>query len=220
MERNFIGSTHASSTRDYLARVVRTDKAASAEKALKWDFDYWDGSRDTGYGGYFYDGRWRPIAEAMIAAYDLKAGMRVLDVGCGKGHLLYELLTACPGLIVSGLDISSYAIEQAKPEVKQFIVEGDAGRGLPWPSNHFDLVISITTLHNLFLEDMKTALTEIERVSRGHEYVCVEAYGTERQKVNLLYWQLTCRIFHTPKEWLTEFAEVDYAGDYEFIYFD
>jgi hypothetical protein len=42
-------------------------------------------SRDTGYGGYRYDGRWLPIAEDMIAHFGLRPGDRVLDVGAGKG---------------------------------------------------------------------------------------------------------------------------------------
>ncbi len=218
--RSFVSAVHKSSGRDYIARAADPNKARNAEKACQWGFDYWDGSRSTGYGGYFYDGRWRPVAEAMVAEYGLKAGMRVLDVGCGKGHLLYDLQQACPGLIVSGLDISAYAIEQAKPEVREFLVEGDAGRGFPWPSKHFDLAVSVTTLHNLFLRDIFLALREMERVARGHRYVCVEAYGNERQKWNLMCWQLTCQAFHTPEDWAFIFDRAGYKGDSEFIFFD
>jgi len=219
MERNFIRANHQSSTRNYLSRVT-PNKAANVEKALEWDFDYFDGSRDIGYHGYFYDGRWVPVAEAMVSAYDLKAGMRVLDIGCAKGFLVHDLLTTCPGLIVAGLEISDYAIKQTKPTVRDFLVQGDVAKGLPWPSRHFDLVVSINTLHNLSARGLHTALREIKRVSRGHEFICVESYVTEQQKLNLQYWQMTCEQFRRPDDWQFAFEQADYDGDYEFITFD
>jgi 2-polyprenyl-3-methyl-5-hydroxy-6-metoxy-1,4-benzoquinol methylase len=54
--------------------------------------------RDTGYGGYRYDGRWVPIAEDMIAHFGLRPGDRVLDVGAGKGFLVKDFMKACPGV--------------------------------------------------------------------------------------------------------------------------
>ncbi len=217
--REFVTLIHKSTKRDYLARVTERDKAEVAELALKWDYDYWDGSRQTGYGGYRYDGRWRKVADAMVAAYGLKAGMRVLDVGCGKGFLLHDLTEACPGIEVAGIDISSYAIEHAMARVKPFLQTGTAAK-LPYPDRSFDLIISITTLHNLFIYDLWSALQEIERVGRGAKYICVEAYRNEREKVNLMYWQLTCRAFHMPAEWEWLFEKAGYRGDYEYIFFE
>ena len=63
-------------------------------------------------------------------------------------------------------------------------------------------------------------MKEIERVSRGNKYLCVEGYRNEREKVNLMYWQLTCRAFHTPLEWLFVFNQAGYKGDHEFITFE
>ena len=94
--REFVSLVHKSTKRDYLARVTERDKAEVAELALKWDYDYWDGSRETGYGGYKYDGRWRKVADAMVAAYGIKPGMRILDVGAGKGFLLHDFTEAVP----------------------------------------------------------------------------------------------------------------------------
>ncbi|MAG68824.1 MAG: hypothetical protein CL471_00770 [Acidobacteria bacterium] len=117
-EIDFLGSLHSGTKRDYLGRVNERDKAECAELAKRWDRDYWDGDRATGYGGMRYDGRWRPVAEKMAAHYGIKPGYRILDVGCGKGFLLYEFTQVVPGVEVAGIDISDYAIEHAKEEVK------------------------------------------------------------------------------------------------------
>jgi ubiquinone/menaquinone biosynthesis C-methylase UbiE len=217
--REFVSLVHKSTKRDYLARVTQRDKAEVAELATKFDYDYWDGGRDTGYGGYKYDGRWRKVADAMIAAYGIKPGMRILDVGSGKGFLLHDFLEACPGVEVTGIDVSAYAVEHTMPTVKKFCSVGSASK-LPWPDKHFDLIVSINTLHNLYNYDLHSAFREIERVGRGAKYICVEGYRNEREKVNLMYWQLTCRAFHTPQEWDFVFKQTGYKGDHEFIYFE
>lgn len=217
--REFVSLIHKSTKRDYLARVTQRDKAEVAELAIQYGYDYWDGSRETGYGGYRYDGRWRKVADAMRDTYGLAPGMRVLDVGAGKGFLMHDLAESVPGLEVEGIDISSYAIEHAMESVKGKIRQGTAAK-LDWPDKHFDLVVSITTLHNLYIYDLFAALAEMERVSKAHKFLVVEAYRNEREKVNLMYWQLTCRAFHTPAEWEWIFAKAGYTGDHEFIVFE
>ena len=218
-ELDFIQALHNKTSRDYLARVNSHDKAACAEIASQFGRDYWDGERHLGYGGYRYDGRWRNVAEHMAAHYGLTEKSRILDVGCGKGYLLYEFTQLLPGIEVFGLDVSDYAIKNAKPEIRENLIQGTAA-SLPWPEGHFDLVISLTTLHNLYAFDLHKALGEIERVSKGHSYLVVEAYRSEAEKANLLYWQLTCRAFHTPDEWRWIYEQAGYKGDYGFIYFE
>ena len=220
-EIDFISKVHKSTSRDYVARVTEVDKAEVAEKAIQFGYDYWDGDRTTGYGGYNYDGRWRPVAQDIAAHYGLKAGERVLDVGCGKGFLMYEFTQAVPGVQVQGMDISEYAIEHGKEEVAEFMEVANA-KDLPYEDNSFDLVVSINTLHNLYIHDLFKALAEIERVCKpdGGKWLNVEAYRNEREKVNLMYWQLTCRAFHTPEEWAWIFQQAGYTGDYGFIYFE
>jgi protein-L-isoaspartate(D-aspartate) O-methyltransferase len=155
----------------------------------------------------------------MAAHYQLKAGDRVLDVGCGKGYQLVELQNVVPGLVVHGLDISEYALENAHESVKKSLFLGTAA-ALPFPDNYFDYVFSVNTLHNLYLHDLYDALKEIQRVSRREKYVCVESYRTEAEKCNLLYWQVTCESFLTESEWAWLFSKANYSGDYSFIYFE
>jgi ubiquinone/menaquinone biosynthesis C-methylase UbiE len=216
---DFINKLHTATPRDYLARVTAHDKAHCAEVALRWGEEYWDGDRRYGYGGYRYDGRWRSVAEEMARHYQLPADAAILDVGCGKGFLLYEFTQILPRATVSGIEVSAYAVEHAKDEVRPFLQVGHAAR-LPAADRSFDLVISINTLHNLYNYELWPALREIERVGRGAKYLTVEAYRNEREKVNLMYWQLTCRAFHTPREWEWLFEQTGYTGDHSFIFFE
>jgi SAM-dependent methyltransferase len=215
---DFISKIHKSTQRDYLARVNQVDKAEVAERAIQFGYDYWDGSRDSGYGGYRYDGRWRALADDLVQHYGIAAGQKVLDVGCGKAFLLYDMTQAAPGIHVQGIDISEYAIEHAKEEAKPFLQVGNAAK-LPYADKEFDVAVSLNTLHNLYLPDLWNALSEFERVAKN-KYLVVEAYRNEREKVNLMYWQLTCRAFHTPSEWEWLFKQTGYTGDYSFIYFE
>lgn len=216
---DFVGPVHTATKRDYVQRVVAHDKAECAEVAGRFGADYWDGERKYGFGGYRYDGRWRPVAEAMVRHYGLTPGARILDVGCGKGFLLYEFTQVLPGIEVAGIDISDYAIANAKAEVRPRLAVGDASR-LPWADDSFDLVYSINTLHNLRNFDLHAALAEIQRVGRGPKHVTIESYRNEREKANLLYWQLTCRAFLMPAEWEFAFGQAGYDGDYGCIYFE
>jgi protein-L-isoaspartate(D-aspartate) O-methyltransferase len=218
---DFLSAHHKSTKRDYLSRVTDPEfpKAKVAALAKQWGVDYWDGDRRTGYGGYRYDGRWRTVAQSLADHYQLQPGQRVLDVGCGKGFLLHDLTEVVPGLEVAGLDISSYALDNAKPEVQPFLTQGSAVK-LPYPSESFDLVISLNTLHNLYCYELDLALRELQRVGRQHRYLVVESYRNEEEKANMLYWQMTCEMFCTPREWEWWFAHTGYTGDHSFIYFE
>lgn len=216
---DFLTPLHTRTQRDYVARVNSFPKAQAAEVAKRFDKDYWDGERHYGYGGYSYDGRWRVVAEAMAKHYQLQAGQRVLDVGCGKAFLLYELAQVVPGLEVHGIDISDYAIQHAKPEVQDRLQKASATQ-LPFEDDAFDLVYSINTLHNLYNYELDAALREMERTSHKHKYLVVESYRNESEKANLLYWQLTCESFCTPAEWEWWFQQAGFSGDHAFIYFE
>ena len=218
---DFITQLHKKTRRNYIERVARGDKAECATTAKQFGADYWDGDRKYGYGGFRYDGRWAPVAKDLIKHYGLTNDSSVLDVGCGKAFLLYELTVLLPGLTVQGLDVSPYAIEHAKEEITPFLTVGKAQQ-LPYEDNTFDLVISITTLHNLYVYDLEKAVREIERVKKsgGGSYIVVESYRNEQEKDNLLNWQLTCECFFTPDEWQWLFEQFGYSGDYSFIFFE
>jgi len=155
----------------------------------------------------------------MIEHYGLRSGDKVLDIGCGKGFQLYELTQLLPGLEVSGIDLSEYAIKNGKEELRDHLQVGNATQ-LPFPDKYFDYVFSINTLHNLYIYELDAALREMERVSKKNKYLCVESYRNEVEKTNLLYWQVTCESFYTPEEWEWWFNLTRYTGDYSFIFFE
>ena len=220
-EIDFMSTLHKSTKRNYLARVNDKEypKHKAALLAKKWDFDYWDGDRRINYGGYKYiKNRWNEVINALYLNYNLPEDAKILDIGCGKGFFLYDLQKIKPKAEIFGIDISKYAIENAKDEVKNRLFFGNANN-LPWDDNYFDLVISITTLHNLYAFDLEKALNEMERVGKN-KYLCVESYRNEKEKANLLYWQVTCEAFNTPDEWIWWFKHTNYTGDYSFIYFE
>src|SRR5215813_5351449 len=159
---DFLSTIHKRTKRDYLARVndPQFPKAKTATLAKQWDFDYWDGDRRINYGGYRNDGRWLKVAKAMADHYGLKAGDKILDVGCGKGFLLYDFTKVVPGIELWGIDVSDYAIANAKEEIKDRLQVGNAV-ALPYPDDSFDLVISINALHTLHNYDLENALKEI-----------------------------------------------------------
>jgi len=219
---DFVSALHTATKRDYLARVNDPEfpKARAAELAKQWGHDYWDGDRRVNYGGYRYiPGRWEKVARAMADHYGLKAGDRILDIGCGKGYLLYDFTQVVPGIEVHGIDISEYAIANAKEEIRDRLQVADA-TWLPFPDRHFDYVFSITTLHNLHCYDLDKALREMQRVGKERRYLCVESYRNEREKANLLYWQVTCEAFNTPEEWQWWYDLTGYTGDFSYIFFE
>ena len=216
---NIVTPLHKATARNYLARM-NDDKVHCMLKAKEYEGDYWDGDRRYGYGGYkFLPGRWKPVAEALIENYKLSNDSSILDVGCGKGFLLYELKQLLPGLNITGFDISKHALANAKEKVKDSLSNYRAQDHYPYKDNEFDLVISLGCIHNLRIFELETALKEIERVGR-QGYIMMESYRNELEQFNVQCWALTCESFFDHEEWPWLFDHFGYTGDYEFIYFE
>ena len=221
MEIDFISKLHGSTKRNYLSRVIdrKYPKPRAANLAKKWGYHYWDGSRKINYGGYKYiPGRWNDVIKKLVKHYKLKKNTKILDIGCGKGFFLSDFKNMYPEIETFGLDISRYAIKKAPKNVKKNLKIGSAIK-LPWPDKYFDIAFSFNTLHNLYNYELFDALREMDRVSKK-KLLTVESYRNEKEKANLLYWQVTCESFYTPKEWKWFFKITKYKGDYSFIYFN
>lgn len=215
---NLITNLHNSTKRQYLPRMT-DDKVTCMDVAREYGQAFWDGDRRFGYGGHHYDGRWASVAEKLIDIYKLNNNSHILDVGCGKGYLLYEIKQLLPNCTIVGMDISEYALKDAKPEIAEYLVHHDARDKLNFADKHFDLVLSLTTLHNLILPELVQALSEIARVGK-HAYVVIEGYRNTQELFNLQCWALTCESFFRPQEWEYIFNLANYEGDFDFIFFE
>jgi ubiquinone/menaquinone biosynthesis C-methylase UbiE len=205
-------SAYPKTIRDIANR--KTNQSKYREIAKQYGMEYFDGTREQGYGGYHYDGRWIPIAQRIKEHYQLKPGDRVLDIGCAKGFLIKDLLDICPGLEVWGLDISNYAISHSHPDVSKHLICGTAD-AIPFNDNFFQAVLCINVIHNLERNRCIEALREIERVSNnGASYVQIDAYRNEAECDLFLDWVLTAVTFGTPEFWKAIFSEANYSGDY------
>jgi ubiquinone/menaquinone biosynthesis C-methylase UbiE len=210
---------HQATQRDYLTRM-QDEKVHCMKIAKQYEKDYWDGDRRYGYGGYKYmPGRWEPVAEELIKIYKLTNQSSVLDIGCGKAYLLYEMKLLLPGLKVTGFDISGHGLTEAKKEIREFLFIHKAQEQYPFEDNEFDLVISLGCFHNLRIFELQTALSEMERVGK-QGYLMLESCRNEQELFNLQCWALTCESFFDHEEWPWLYQHFGYKGDYEFIYFE
>ena len=190
----------------------KTDEVRSI--ARKFDFEFFDSDRKYGYGGFKYNKRfWSPVIPTFQKYWSINQSNSVLDIGCAKGFMIFDFLQKIPGLKIQGIDISDYAIKNAKEEVKDLVSVANANN-LPFENKKFDYVISINTIHNLELSDCKKALKEIERVTRKSSFVTVDAYRTEFEKQKMFEWNLTAKTILSVDEWKDVFKEVGYTGDY------
>jgi cyclopropane fatty-acyl-phospholipid synthase-like methyltransferase len=206
-----------------LARYPRAkrniEKRATAKTAehvrvsRQYGKDYFDGGREYGYGGYRYDGRWIPVAEDIVRHFGLKAGDRMLDIGCAKGFLVKDIMKVCPGLEAFGVDVSEYALLNCEPEVVGRLHLGNATR-LPFPDNSFKAVLSINTVHNLRRAQCIQAVREMERLAPGRGYIQVDSYRTPEEREIFASWVLTAHTHYYPDGWKQLFEEAGYTGDF------
>jgi len=199
--------------RDLTARL-ESKSEESRKIGRKFGFDYFDGDRNHGYGGFNYNPKfWQPVVPTIVEKYTIDNSSNVLDVGCAKGFFLHDLKLTFPDITIAGIDISEYAISNSLPDVKDFLKIGNATK-LPFLSNTFDFVISINTIHNLNREDCALALQEIERVTKSNSFITVDAYRNDEEKTRMEAWNLTALTMMSVDEWKDFFLEVGYSGDF------
>lgn len=211
MEINLL-KNYPKTKRDLSKRSQKTKE--HQEIARKFGKEFFDGTRDTGYGGFKYDKRfWDLVVQDFIKYYNLNNNSSILDVGCGKGFMLYDFSRYLPKAKITGIDISEYAIENSIDQMKDSLFVADC-KSLPFKDNEFDLVISINTIHNHDLENCSKSISEIERVSKKDSFIVVDAYNSEAEKESLFSWNLTAKtILHT-SEWKKLFQDNKFSGDY------
>ena len=193
-----------------LASKTEEDKCI----AQKFGKEFFDGSRNHGYGGFSYNPRfWQPVVPRFQKHWNLKSNDSVLDVGCAKGFMLYDLKESIPDLKVNGVDISKYAIANTKKEISRFCQVANA-ISLPYDDSSIDVVISVNTLHNLNESDIKMALLEVERVKKRGSFITLDAYRNDEEKERMEAWNLTAKTVMHVNQWKEFFNDIGYTGDY------
>ena len=217
-EINLMTVNHKKTKRNYLKRM-NNSKVRCMVEARKYEKNYWDGPRKYGYGGYKYiEGRWKNVAKKIIKRFNLKNTSKILDVGCGKAFILYEIKKILPSIDIVGFDISHHGIKNAPKGIRKNLFIQKAQNKYNYPNKEFDLAISTGCFHNLAINELKFALNEIQRVSKK-TFIMVESYRNNLELFNLQCWALTCVSFFSKLEWKWIFKYLGYKGDFEFIYF-
>lgn len=185
----------------------------------KFGKEYFDGKRIHGYGGYYYDKKFfSRIAKELVNHYKLTNNSRVLDIGCAKGFLMHDIKSFIPRAEILGLDISKYCKINALEDQKKNIKVGCCSE-LPYKNDYFDLVISISTIHNLNKTGIKKSLREINRVSKKRSFIRVKAYRNHIEKKFIDDWNLVAKSNLSIDEWKKIFQVTKYKGDYDFSNF-
>lgn len=197
-----------------LSKRIESKSQEVREIARKFDKDFFDGDRNFGYGGFSYNPKyWTEVVKDFVDFYNLKEGSKILDIGCAKGFMLFDFKKLNPTFELYGIDISKYAIDNSKKEVKKFLKVGNANN-LEFENNYFDLVISINTIHNLEKQECLNSLKEIQRVTKKNSFITVDAYRNDEEKKRMFAWNLTAKTIMSVNQWKDFFNDANFKGDY------
>ena len=183
--------------------------------AWKLDKEYYDGKRINGYGGFYYDGRWKILLKKIIRIYKLNKKLKVLEIGCKKGFLLYDLSLLIPGIKLYGIENHKYPLTKIKKSFKKKIYNLPYYELKAFKNKEFDLVIAFNSIYMQNLGDIIKTLKEIKRVS-SHSYISLASYTNRADREKFLDWTLLGTTILKKKEWKTIFDLIGYTGDYYF----
>ena len=213
---NLITKNHKKTKRKFIERMV-DNKIEAMRVARLYEYDYWDGKRRYGFGGYDYiQDYWTPVAKKLIKKFKLTNKSSILDIGCGKGLLLFEIKKILKNITIEGVDISKHAIKNSKKEVKKYLKRIDINKYKF--KGKYDLIISINTLHNLEIDDLSKVVKKIVKFSKN-SYIAVEGYRNIEELFNLQCWALTANTFFSKNEWIWFLRNLNYNRNLEIIYF-
>lgn len=157
-----------------------SDKPLSADAKLQQEFNRWAAAGE----GEKMQRHHLNITEKTLRLMNLRAGERVLDLGCGSGwatRLVARLVGEGPegfGQVV-GIDVSDEMVRLAREASKEFenilYVQGSAEK-IPWEENFFDKVLSVESFY--YYADQDRALMELFRVMapRGRLFILINLY--------------------------------------------
>ena len=203
----------------YFKRKIKVNRVVSRKiqnKLLAWKLDkeYYDGHRDNGYGGFYYDGRWLKLLPRIIKKYKLNNNSKILDLGCKKGFIMNDFKKILPGCEVWGIEDHQYPIKKSMSLIRTKIKKSNY-YDIPFKNNYFDFVIGFSAIYKYNLIDVVRTLKEINRVSKK-SFVTLAAYSNEEEKKIFEKWTLLGTTCLHKNEWKKLFNLIGYKGDYYF----
>ncbi len=134
----------------------------------------------------------------LVDQADVKAGQKILDVGCGTATLAIALKKRCTAAIVHGLDgdpkILAIARRKTQRENIKVFLEQGISYSLPYENASFDCVVSSLFFHHLTPENKKNTLREIWRVMKPKGSLHIADWGKPDGRLMVLASK--------PVEWL------------------
>ena len=213
MNINFFDTSSTVRSGEVRRTILREIDPTSQHTAdfLTFGYDYFDNLHlGIGYGGYNYDGRYAGAAAEMCAYYKLHPGDKILEVGCAKGYVLVEFHKL--GMQVAGIDASTYAVNHAHPDISNFIQLGDICT-LPFNDGTFDLVFGKDMLEHNPESEVREAILECMRVSKGPTFFEICVGRTSLELKYMKKWDATYKTVRPPKWWDSLFQELGFKGD-------
>ena len=199
----------------YVNENIRTIK--NRINASYREREFYDGKRNDGMGGFYYDGRWKKIADKICKKYNLNNNSSILQLGAQKGFLLHDIKNKFPKIKIVGLDYSNYAINKAMKNVKRNIKKVEDYTKLNFKTNYFDFVIALGVVYEYDLTRAISTLKEIQRVSKGNSFITLGSYNNQKEYVQLKQWTLLGTTLLKEKEWRQVMKHVKFTGDYDFV---
>ena len=182
---------------------------------LNFGYDYFDNPKSgRGYGGYVYDGRYYETAKKIIDHYKLNPNSKILEIGCAKGYLLYEFFRLKMDVI--GYDISRYAVDNCKEELKEMIFLGGVC-DINESDRIYDLAIAKEVLSHMAIDDILFTINKLQNISKNI-YLLLQTVSEKKKASDMQSWDSTYKTMMTKKNWEKVLSSCSFHGDYQFNY--
>ena len=212
-EFNLLKSYPTNKIKRYVGRGIRTiDHRILASLREK---DFFDGDRNCGYGGFYYDGRWESVAKEIIKKYKLKRNSKFLQISAEKGFLMYDILKLNPNIRVYGLETSNYAISKSLIKVRNKIKKVKEYSNLKI-NKKFDFVLALGVIYTMTLGDAIKCLKFIQKVARGNSFITLATYNNDIDYWLFKDWTVLGTTLLKRKDWKKVLKYAGYTGDFFF----
>ena len=183
--------------------------------ANDFSYEYYDGDRENGYGGFKYDGRWKKFLIKIIKRYKLNKNSRVLDISAKKGFFMHDLTLLVPGIKVYGVEDHRYPIITSMKSVKGNIKFLKTYCDIDYKKDFFDFVHAHNAIYRYSFKDLIKIIKIISKISKK-AHITIPSYSNNLDRVKFLDWSLHGGVLLKKKEWRELFKNLGYKGDYYF----